>query len=104
MWSRNIALYEFGLATDPIVESYKVSTNLLQVSFEVSTAADRCCPKSSAKPITVTPIWKREFANGKHPIGGLYRIFFEVSFFKFPFSHERFQMGQKMCTYQLYKL
>ena len=27
------------------------------------------CPKSSANPITVTPIWKWWFANGAQPIG-----------------------------------
>ena len=60
--------------------------------------------KCSANPITVTPIWKREFANGLHPIRGLYRTFFEKFLFKFPFSHKRFQMGQKIYLYQLYKL
>ena len=59
---------------------------------------------TSANPITVTPIWKWSFANGEHPIWGLYRTFFEKFVFKFPFSHKRFQMGQKMYFYQLYKL
>ena len=64
----------------------------------------RLSPKSSANPIAVTPIWKREFANGKYPIGGLYRILFEISFFKSPFSYKRFQMGQKIFFFELYKL
>ena len=64
----------------------------------------RQCPKCSANPITVTPIWKWEFANGKHPIEGLYRTFSKKILFKLPFSHKRFQMGQKMYFYQLYKL
>ena len=58
--------------------------------------------KSSANPISVTPIWKWEFENGEHPIKGLNKIFFEKLAFKFPFWHKRFQMGQKMyfinCT------
>ena len=61
-------------------------------------------PKCSANPITVIPIWKRFFANGELPIRGLYRVFFEKFVFKFPFSHKRFQMGQKMYFYQFYKL
>ena len=51
------------------------------------------CPKCSANPITVTPIWKWQFENKERPI-----------LFKFPFSHKRFQMGQKIYSYQLYKL
>ena len=39
-----------------------------------------------------------------HPIRGLYRTFFEKFLFRFPFSHKRFQMGQKMYFHQLYKL
>ena len=62
------------------------------------------CPKCSANPITVTPIWKWEFENKEHPIRGLYMTFFEKFLFKFLFSHKRFQMGQKMYKYQLYKL
>ena len=46
----------------------------------------------------------RKTSNKAHPIRGLYRIFFEKFLFKFPFSHKRFQMGQKMYFYQLYKL
>ena len=61
-------------------------------------------PKCSANPITVTPIWKWEFENKEHPIRGLYMTFFEKFLFKFLFSHKRFQMGQKMYFYQLYKL
>ena len=48
------------------------------------------CPKCSANPITVTPIWKWEFENKEHPIRGLYMTFFEKFLFKFPFSHKRF--------------
>ena len=29
----------------------------------------RLCPKCSANPITVTPIWKWEFQNREHPLG-----------------------------------
>ena len=54
------------------------------------------CPNCSANPNTITPIWKRRFANGEQPIRGLYRTFFEKFLFKFPFSHKRFQRGQKM--------
>ena len=61
-------------------------------------------PKCSAKPITETPIWKWEFENKKHPIRSLYMTLFEKFLFKFPFSHKRFQMGQKMYFYQFYKL
>ena len=61
-------------------------------------------PQCSANPIMVTSIWKWEFENKEHPIRGLYMIFFEKFLFKFPFSHKRFQMGQKMYFYQLYKL
>ena len=57
------------------------------------------CSKYSANPITVTPIWKWEFENKEHPIRGLYMTFFEKFLFKFPFSHKRFQMGQKMYFY-----
>ena len=60
-------------------------------------------PKCFANPITVTPIWKREFANGEHPIRELYGIFFQNFLFKFLFSHKRFQMGQKMYFYELCK-
>ena len=56
----------------------------------------RKCPKCSANPITVTPIWKWEFENKEHPIRGLYRTFFEKILFKFPFSYKRFHMGQKI--------
>ena len=77
---------------------------LNRVCFLLKERVKIQCPESSANPITVTPIWKREFANGKHPIGGLYRIFFEISFFKFPFSYKRFQMGQKIYFYELYML
>ena len=62
------------------------------------------CPKCSANPNTVTPIWKWGFENKVHLIRGLCRTFFEKFLFRFPFSHERFQMGQKMYFYQLYKL
>ena len=42
------------------------------VSLEDDGAQDQClCPKSSANPIAVTPIWKWEFGNGKQPIRGL---------------------------------
>ena len=70
--------------------------------FKVPTSSN--CPKCSANPITVTPIGKWQFENKEHPIRGLYRTFFEKILFKFPFSHKRFQMGQKMYFYQLYKL
>ena len=58
----------------------------------------------SANPITVTPIWKWQFANEKHPIGRLYWTFIEKFLFKFQFLHKRFQMGQKMYFFQFYKL
>ena len=61
-------------------------------------------PKCSANPITVTLIMKWEFENKGHPIRGLYMTFFEKFLFKFPFSYKRFQMEQKMYSYQLYKL
>ena len=61
-------------------------------------------PKCSANPITVTLIWKWWFENKEYPIRGLYGTFFEKFLFKFPFSHKRFKMGQKMYFYQLYKL
>ena len=61
-------------------------------------------PKCTANPIMVTPIWKWEFENKDHSIRSLDMTFFEKFLFKFPFSHERFQMGQKMYFYQLYKL
>ena len=61
-------------------------------------------PKVLCNPITVTPIWKWEFENKKHPIRGLYMIFFEKFLFKFPFSNKRFQMGQKIRFYHLCKL
>ena len=64
----------------------------------------RPSPKWSANPITITPVWKWEFENKEHPIRGLYMTFFEKFLFKFPFSRKRFQMGQKMYSYQLYKL
>ena len=64
----------------------------------------RHCPKCAAKPISVTPIWKWKIENKEHPIRGLYMTFFEKFLFKFPFSHKRFQMGQKMYFHQLYKL
>ena len=62
------------------------------------------CPKCSTNPIAVTPIWKLEFANGEHSIRGFYRIFFEKFIFKFSFAHKRFQMGQEMYFYELYKV
>ena len=52
-------------------------------------------PKSSANPITVTPIWKREFANGEHPIRGLYRIFFEIFFSNFRSHIKDCKWGRK---------
>ena len=40
----------------------------------------RHSPKCSAKPITVTPIWKWEFENKEHPIRGLFwKISFQIS-------------------------
>ena len=40
------------------------------------------CPKCSANPITVTPIWKLEFVNKEHPIRDLYMTFLEKFLFK----------------------
>merc|ERR1711978_117533 len=75
-----------------------------QRSFVTNFVRKLQCPKSSTNPITVTPIWKWLFENKEHPIRGLYRTFFGKFLFKFPFSHKRFQMGQKIYFYQLYKL
>ena len=54
-------------------------------------------------------LWKphygnSQFENKEHPFRGFYRTFLKKFLFKFPFSHKRFQMGQKMYFYQLYKL
>ena len=43
------------------------------------------CPKCSANPITVTPIWKWKFENKERPICGLYKTIFEKNLFKYPF-------------------
>ena len=43
----------------------------------------------------VTPIWKQQFANGKHPIKGLCRIFFERFVLKFLFLHKSSKWGRK---------
>ena len=79
--------------------TYKSKENYNSVQLEASRS-NRPCPN----PIAVTPIWKWELANGLHSIEGLHRIFFEKFVFKFPFSHRRFQMGQKMYLYLLYKV
>ena len=76
----------------------------LREQFKIDAEITKYCPKCSVNPIRVTPIWKWEFENKDHPIRGLYMTFFEKFLFKFPFSHKRFQMGQKMYFYQLYKL
>ena len=54
------------------------------------------CPKSSANPITVTPIWKQEFANGEHPIRGLSRFFLQI-FFSYFRSHIKDSKWGKKC-------
>ena len=72
--------------------------------LKVINDLNQLCPKCSANPITVTPIWIWKFENKEHPIRGLYRSFFEKFLLKFPFSHKIFQMGQKIYFYQLYKL
>ena len=59
------------------------------------------CPKSSANPITVTPIWKREFANGEHPIRGLYRIFFFEIFFSNFRSHMKDSKWGRKCIFSI---
>ena len=84
----------------------QIRSNLQQSKFCKPIIRHWAClsPKCFANPITVTPIWKREAANGEYPIRGFYMIFSEKFVFKFPFSHKRFQMGMKMCSYQLYKL
>ena len=55
----------------------------------------KLCPKCSANPITATPIWKREFANGEHPIRELYRIFFEIFFTNFRSRIKDSKWGRK---------
>jgi len=56
------------------------------------------CPKCSANPITVTPIWKLEFANGEHPTRVLYRIFFEIFFSNFH-SHIKDSKWGRKCIF-----
>ena len=46
-----------------------------------------------------TPIWKRQFANGKHPIGGLYRTFFEFFFFFNFHSHVKDSKQGRKCIF-----
>ena len=52
-------------------------------------------PKSSANPIMVAPIWKREFVNGEHPIRGLYRIFLKNLFSNFCLHIKDSKWGKK---------
>ena len=43
----------------------------------------RLSPKCSTNPNTVTPLWKKQFENGQHPIRGLYRVSFKIFFSNF---------------------
>ena len=76
--------------------SHGLTKDLNHILYEKGSDFTIICPKCSANPISVTPIWKREFENGKHPIRRLYWIFFEKFAFKFLFSHKRFQMGKNV--------
>ena len=58
-------------------------------------------PKCSVNPITVTPIWKREFAKGEHPIRGLYRFFLKNLFSNFLFHIKDSKWGKK-CIFSNY--
>ena len=80
----------------------KVEKLRIKVAWLPLFTYKKACPKCSANPISVTPIWKWYFENKEHHIRGLYRTFFKRLLFKLPFSHKRFQMGQKMYFYQLY--
>ena len=102
----------FGQTNIIMVEKWKISMEL-NFSFVIVCSwhnnlaklpKERHCPKCSANPIMITPIWKWQFENKEHLIRGLYMTFFEKFLFKFPFSHKWFQMGQKMYFYQLNKL
>ena len=78
------------------IQRHQKYVGLVRAFFlELRTYSSQQCPKCSANPITVTPIWKWEFENKEHPIRGLHMTFFEKFLLKFPFSHKRFQMGQK---------
>ena len=94
--SRAPSASEGGLNNNKVSQSiglefHHLDGNHLKISWS--------CPKCSANPIMVTPIWKWEFENEEDPIRGLYMTFFEKILFKFPFSHEKFQLGQKMYFY-----
>ena len=52
-------------------------------------------PKCSANPITVNPIWKWEFANGKHPIGGCIEYFLKFLFSNFRSHGKDSKCGRK---------
>ena len=45
-----------------------IMNKLRNGKYDVDDAHSHLAPKSSANPITVTPIWKWWFANGAHPI------------------------------------
>ena len=69
-----------------------------QLCFNYENLATSECPKCSANPITVTPIWKQEFANGEHPIRGLYRIFIWFFFSNIHYHIKESKWGRKCIS------
>ena len=70
---------------------------MLRSTFE-NKSRENNCPKCSANPITVTPIWKWEFENKEHPIRGLYKTFFEFFFSNFH-SHIKDSKWGRKCIF-----
>ena len=85
-------------------------TNVRVLWMEIlNTKTMLCSWLDTAQSALQTPLRKLSFGNGSLKIrstslGVCIWLFFEKFLFKFLFSHKRFQMGQKMYSYQLYIL
>ena len=53
---------------DDLIHKHQNLTRLLMAIRDEKNESKELSPKSSANPITVTPIWKLWFANGAFPI------------------------------------
>ena len=55
-----------------VVRVFSSTIGHTKSQFDVLQIFKGHCPKCSANPITVIPIWKWEFENKEHPIRGLF--------------------------------
>ena len=86
------------------VKEMGTSTVAITYATETGTTEGKILPKVLCKLHYGNFHLEMEVCKLGVPIRGLYRTFFEILFFKFPFSHKRFQMGKKKYFYQFCKL